>query len=200
MSQSSSIIKFLMSYRYLALFPLACLEGPIVALAVGFLVHLGYFMFIPAYFVMILGDFVPDSLYYAIGRFGNKEKLVLKYDTKSKLISRNFGYLERVWHKHTLKTMFVSKLAYAFSIPLLVTAGLVRLPYRKFVWQALIVTLFQYGVLMTVGYLLGKSYEVAVPYVKGVAIIIAVIAIVFVAGYFMLQKYIKNKVVEEIEK
>ena len=181
---------------YLALFPIACLEGPIVALAVGFLVHLGYFSFIPAYLVMMLGDFGPDSLYYAIGRFGNKEKLIKRYDTKSKLISRHFDYLERVWHKHTLKTMFVSKLAYGLSIPLLVTSGLVRLSYWKFVWQALIVTMFQYGLLMVVGYYLGQSYELAIPYVKNVGIIIAVAAVVVIIMYFLFQKRMKNKVIK----
>ena len=148
---------------------------------------------------MILGDFLPDSLYYYIGRFSNKEKLIAKYDTKSKLISRHLGHLEHLWHNHTLKTMFVSKLAYGLSIPLLVTAGLVHLRYRKFVWQALIVTLFQYGLLMIVGYYLGQSYERAIPYVKDIGIIIAVIAILFVVIYFLVQRYIKNKLIKEIE-
>jgi len=83
MFQTSIIFNFLLQYRYLALFPLACIEGPILALVVGFMVHLGYFSFIPAYFIMVLGDFVPDSVYYFIGRFGDKEKLI-------KAILKNF--------------------------------------------------------------------------------------------------------------
>ena len=196
MFQSSAILATLMKYRYIALFPLACLEGPVLALAVGFMVYLGYFSFIPAYFVMMLGDFGPDSLYYAIGRFGNKNNLTKKYDTKSKLISQHFEYLDRAWHKHTLKTMFVSKLAYGLSIPLLITSGMSQIPYRKFIWQALIATLFQYGLLMLVGFYLGQSYQLAIPYVKDVGIIIAIIAVLFVVAYFLFQKRMKNKVVK----
>ena len=92
--------------------------------------------------------------------------------------------------------MFVSKLAYGLSIPLLVTSGLVRLSYWKFVWQALIVTMFQYGLLMVVGYYLGQSYELAIPYVKNVGIIIAVAAVVVIIMYFLFQKRMKNKVIK----
>ncbi len=33
---TSEILHLLITYRYLALFPLACIEGPLVSLAVGF--------------------------------------------------------------------------------------------------------------------------------------------------------------------
>ncbi len=200
MPQSQIILKYLSAYGYIALVPLAMLEGPIIALVAGFMVYLGVFSFIPAYLIMLLGDFVPDSAYYAIGYYGKKDKLITKYDTKSKLISRHFGYIEKLWHGHTMKTMFVSKLAYGFSIPLLVTAGLVRLPYKKFIWQALIVTLFQYGLLMTIGYFLGQSYMSAAPYVKNIEIIIAVVAVLVIVLYFLIQRYFGKKIskIEEI--
>ena len=199
MSETSSILKFIISYRYAALFPLACIEGPIVALAVGFLVHLGYLSFVPAFLVLLLGDFIPDSIYYYIGRFGNKEKLLKKYDTKSKLISRHFSYLERIWQKNTWKTMFVCKLAYGLSTPLLILAGLVRVSYFNFIYRSVVVTILNYGLLMLLGYYLGESYGKAIPYVKDVGIIIAIIAIIFTITYFLVQKYITNKVVEKIE-
>ena len=196
----ATVIKFFSNYRYLALFPLACIEGPIVALGAGFMVHSGYLLVIPAFLVMLLGDFIPDSIYYFIGRFGNKEKLLKKYDTKSGLVSRHFGYIEKAWQEHTTKTMFVCKLAYGFSIPLLILAGFTRVSYIQFVWRSLVVTLFQYGLLMLVGYYLGQSYQSAIPYVKDVGIIIAIVAIIFIFLYFLVQRYMKNKVIKIIEK
>lgn len=193
------LLALLTHYKYLVIFPLACIEGPIVALVVGFMSHLGYISILPAFFVMLLGDFFPDSIYYYIGRLSNKEKLLSKYDTKTKLISRHFVYLDRVWHKHTWKTMFVCKLAYGLSTPLLILAGLVRLPYWKFIYRSLTVTVLNYGLLVLLGYYLGQSYEKAIPYVKNIGIIIAIVAIVFVFIYFLIQRYIKNKITEEVE-
>ncbi len=196
MPSVTQILAYLLAYKYLALLPLALLEGPIIALVVGFFVYMGYLSAIPAYLVMIMGDFFPDSLYYAIGRYGKKEVLIRKYDTKSKLISRHFPFLEKIWGEHTMKTMFVSKLAYGFSIPLLISAGLVRVPYWKFVWQALVVTLFQYGLLMFIGFALGHSYLTAIPYIKDVGVIIAVIAVLIIIGYFMVQRYMRKKIIK----
>src|SRR4051812_19585297 len=97
MFQPSSLIGILIKYRYVALFPLAVIEGLIVALAVGFMVRLGYFSFIPAYGVMILGDFIPDSLYYAIGRYGNRTQTMERHLQKIKTLSRNIVFLGKMW-------------------------------------------------------------------------------------------------------
>ena len=200
MFQSSAALGILIKYRYLALFPLACIEGPIIALAVGFMIHLGYLSFIPDFLILILGDFIPDSIYYFIGNLNNKEKIFNKYDTKSKLISKNFKHIEGMWQNHSLKTMLVCKLAYGLSTPLLILAGLTRISYFKFIWQSVTVTIFNYGILMLLGYFLGKSYQTAIPYVKDIGVIIAVTAIIFFVIYFSFQKYMTNKIIETIEK
>ena len=107
-------------------------------------------------------------------------------------------FLENAWKKHTIKTMFVSKLAYGLSTPLLVTSGLVRLPYVRFVRWALLVTIFQYGLLMTIGYYLGRSYDSAIGYVHYAEIIVAAFAVLFIIGFFAIQKYARRKV-EQME-
>lgn len=196
MLQSQAIIKFLTTYKYLALFPLACIEGPIIALVVGFLTRLGYLNFLLAFSIMILGDFIPDTIYYSIGYFGNRNKIIEKYDTKSKIISRHMMFLNKMWSKHTVKTMFMSKLAYGISTPLLVSAGVVHLSYKKFIWPALYVTIFQYGVIMAVGYYLGNSYGLAENYIIHTTIIVAVLAGIFIAVYFIMQKYVRNKFIQ----
>ncbi|MCX6755784.1 MAG: VTT domain-containing protein [Candidatus Nomurabacteria bacterium] len=194
----SFFLKFFLANRYWTLLPLALVEGPILALAVGFMAHIGYFNFIYALIIIILGDFLPDSAYYALGRFGNKEKILARFDTKSKIISSHFNFIEKAWKEHTTKTMFISKIAYGLSTPLLITAGLAKLEYWRFVRWALCVTVIQYGILMTLGYYLGSSYSNATFYVKDAGILVAIIATVFIFGFFALQKYTRKKV-EEID-
>lgn len=189
-----------MKYRYAALFPLSALEGPIISLLVGFLVHLGYLSFLPAYAILILGDVIPDSVYYYIGRLGDHKKITEKYGPKLKGVAASFEIIERLWRDHPRKTMFFSKLAYGLSIPFLLSAGLVKMTFAKFLEYTIPATLFQYGLLMVVGYYLGKSFEAAIKYIKYGGILIALLVVVFIVVYIFMLKYARKKIVEmEIE-
>ena len=139
--------------------------------------------------MLILGDLIPDTIYYYIGRFGNKRKIMEKYGSRLNLI-------EKLWREHGKKTMFLSKLAYSLSIPFLISAGLVKMPFRKFISYAFPVTLFQYGVIMAIGYFLGHSYQLAERYIQYAYIIVAAILIVFIIGYILVVKYARRQIKE----
>jgi membrane protein DedA with SNARE-associated domain len=196
-----TLISLILAYRYWILFPLACLEGPILALVIGFLVHLGYFDILPAFLLMCAGDFFPDNIYYYLGRIGQQKNFLEKYGTRLKFVTDNFAMIEKLWKDHSLKMMFLSKLAYGLSTPLLISAGLAKMPFRKFVTQAFIVTLFQYGVILTLGYYLGYSYVYAAKYIKLVSVILALVLVIFIFTYVNIQKYAKRqlKKLEEAE-
>lgn len=189
-----AFIPLLKQYGYFILFPLAAIEGPAISLLVGFLIYLGYFHFLPAYGVLILGDLIPDTIYYYIGRFGNRKKITEKYGKNFKLLHQNFGLIEKLWHDHGRKTMFFSKLAYGLSTPFLMSAGLVGMPLGRFVAYALPVTLFQYAVFLTLGFLLGHSYQLAAPYIKYVGITIGVFLLVLILIYAFFVKYARKQI------
>jgi len=195
MFEGQALINLILVYRYWILFPVACLEGPFLALAIGFLVHLGYLSLIPSFLIMILGDLIPDTIYYYIGRRGDSKKLIAKYGERLKMISASFSIIEKLWATHPRKTMFFSKLAYGLSIPFLISAGLVKMSLKNFISYTIPATLFQYGVLMAIGYYLGKSYELAVNYVKGGYILVSIIMIGVIAGYALFVKYSRKQIV-----
>jgi len=189
------ILQLIEQYRYLILFPLAAFEGPIVALVAGFAVHMGFLSFIPSYMVLILGDLIPDVIYYYIGRFGNTTKIVEKYRTKSGgIISNNFNVMERLWSTHPRKTMFLSKLAYGLSTPFLISAGLVKMPLKQFLSYTIPISLLQYMVILTIGYFLGKSYEVAAKYIKYGGYLFAALLVVFIIGYVFAFRYARKEI------
>ena len=202
MPQPQDIINLLIQYRYLVLFPLAAIEGPIIALFAGFFVYLGYFQFVPAFLILILGDLIPDTIYYFIGRFGNKKRLIEKYSARSNLVSRNFNLIEKLWRDHGRKTMFFSKLAYGLSTPFLISAGLVNMPWKTFISYTLPITMIQYAAIMIIGFYLGHSYKLALSYIKDAGFFVAAALIIFVAGYIVLQRYAYRAIVkmEEEEK
>ncbi len=182
-----TIITYVSHYKYLALLVLAILEGPIVALVAGFLVRIGTLGLLPTMGILMLGD-LPDSICYAIGRYGAKKR----NEKKNPKLAKLQDWAEKLWREHPTKAMFISKLAYGLSLPLLITAGMSKMKYREFIWRALIVTAFQYGVLMTVGYLLGNFYASAAPYIKDIQIGIAALAVVAIAAFFFIQYRVRT--------
>ena len=186
------MVLLLTKYGYFILFPLAAIEGPIVSLVVGFFVRLGYFAFLPAYGILILGDLIPDTIYYYIGRFGNKRKIMEKYGSRLNLV-------EKLWREHGKKTMFLSKLAYGLSTAFLISAGLVNMPLKRFISYTLPITILQYGAIMAIGYYLGSSYQLAAKYIDYAGIIIAVIFVIFITGYIFFIKYARRQI-EKMEK
>jgi len=190
------IIFLITNYGYLILFPIAAIEGPIVSLAVGFLVSLGYFHFLPAYIILIFGDLIPDTFYYYLGRFGNQKKILEKYNRRFGFILKNLHHLEKLWHNHGKKVMFLSKLSYGLSTPFLISAGLVDLPAKKFFLYALPVTIFQYAVIMSIGYFLGHSYLLALKYIEYTSIFVLFALVLFVSGYVLFSNYIRHQIID----
>jgi len=181
------LISLLTNYGYFILFPLAAFEGPLVSLIAGFLVRLGYFSFLPVLIILVLGDVIPDVIYYYIGRFGSRRKIIEKYGS-------HLNLLEKLWREHGKKTMFFSKIAYGLSTPLLISAGLVKMPIRQFVSYTIPISITLYTVIITIGYYLGNSYQLAAKYINFAEIIIAVIFVIFIAVYVFSAKYARRQI------
>ena len=182
----------ILKFKYLILLPLAAIEGPIVSLIAGFLVYSGYLNPIISFIILILGDVIPDSIYYYIGRFGNKRDL----QSKIKIISNNYKTIETMWLEHGKKTMFLGKLAYGLSNLFLINAGLVKMPFKRFMTYAFIVTIIQFGIFMFIGYYLGGSYDLISRHIKDAEMLIAIFAILFFTVYLAFSKYARKKVLE----
>ncbi len=198
--QMNSLILIIIKYKYAVLFPFAAFEGPVLAVVIGVLIHEGYLLFLPSYLILILGDVIPDTIYYYLGRLGKHKKLIERYGSKLKVISGNFHLVEKLWKDHPRKTMFLSKLAYGLSTPFLISAGLVKMPFRKFISLTIPITLIQYAFFLTLGYYLGQSYTVAEKYIKYGGLLIALALVLFIAGYIYLSKYARNQLKELDEK
>ena len=190
-----SIMQLLLTYRYAVLFPLAAIEGPIVSFIVGFLISLGYFNPFVAYIILIFGDFIPDSLLYMFGKHAARKSFIDRYGKRFGITERHFNVIARLWHEHSLKTMFFSKLAYGLSTPFLISAGLAHMPSRKFYTAAIPITMFQYAVLMTLGYYFGNSYTIFGKYLQNAEIIIAVVVVAVIVGYYAFSVSLREKII-----
>ena len=177
------------------LFPLAAFEGPVVSLVVGFLILSGTLAFWPAYIILLFGDIIPDTIYYFLGYFSDKVKFIQKHFFKSETIKKNLDIINNLWEKYPFKMMFFSKLAYGFATPFLISAGLTKMPYKKFISYTIPITCFQYAVFVGIGYYLGKSYEIAIKYVDFFYIFMAITISIFIIFYIHMVKYARKTII-----
>jgi membrane protein DedA with SNARE-associated domain len=202
MPSLSAISELAQAHQVLAyglLFVFALFGGPTVALFAGFLARLGYLDIFAAYCILIAGDYFPDTAYYYIGKYAHSkgwvEKLARHFTSKSTSgspgsspILENKSMLENLWKNHTGKMMLFSKQAYGLSSVLLISSGLANVSYRRFISYALSITIVQYIVFAGLGYVLGYSYAAAGPYISYLRWAAAAVAIIFIAGFILIQK------------
>ncbi len=165
----------MLTYRYAILVPIGFIEGPISSFIVGTLVASGFLQAVPAYLLYVASDIFPDAILYGLGRYGKNlafvKRMLAEHDGAADSIER----LRRLWFDHTLATMTVSKLAYGFAPPMLVSAGFVNLPPRRYFPCALLITLLQYALFITLGYYFSSAFTLISRSLIGVQTLAAIV-------------------------
>lgn len=187
------VLQSLLHYKYIVLFLAAASEGPVVSLFAGYLIRSNFLFFLPAFFILLLGDFIPDSFLYFIGFFADRVKFLQKYIFQSKNFQRHFPAVERLWHKHPLKMMFFGKLAYGMAGIFLISAGAAKISYKKFISCTVPVSAVQYGILVAIGYAAGSFYPAIREYFGEVYFIVTALIVAF-AGFYILARRSRQQV------
>lgn len=180
-------IHLLLNYKYLILFPLAILEGPIIVVVAGFLVTLGYMDIFIVYAVALIGDFVGDTTLYGLGRWG--KMFVHKYGhyigaSKDRLEQAKIFFAE----KHT-KAITMSKLFHGVGSAGLVAAGVLAVPYRRYIKTAMLVTIVQSAVFLFLGIVFGHAYVRIAKYLDLYAQAIGIVVVVLIVSTVIYKLY-----------
>lgn len=189
----SSALATLEFYRYPLVFLGAIVEGPILMMASGVLLHVGNFSFLPLYITLILGDFAADIIWYAVG-YKAAEPFLRRFGHFFGVSRSVFLKMEEVFRRHDAKILFISKITmgFGFAIATLMAAGAMRVSFRKFLVLNLMGGFIWTGLLIAVGYFLGNAYMLVDKSLK-VLFIIAVSIIIFSLFYgfilFLRRKY-----------
>lgn len=174
-------------YKYIVIFPLAIIEGPIITILSGFLASLGSLNPVFAYLVIVAGDVVGDSFYYLIGRYSNHlpKKLISFFGlTKGRII-----YMEEKFKNNPKKIFSFGKAAHGLGAIILFASGLSRYSYKKFLIYNLILTLIKSLILIVIGYYFGRAYLSFKAYLDYGALFLATL---FVFIYVIFLKYSKS--------
>ncbi len=184
------LLSVLETYRYAVLFPIAFLEGPILSVMVGFLVSAGFIKLLPSFGILMFADVVRDVASYYVGKWWHPKFAVTR-------LGKRMAGMDRLWHEHTFKAMMLAKWSYGLSFPLLISAGLAKIPVRSFIINALFATTLQYAVLMAVGYYFGESYEVVGTYIVNAQIAVAIGLVLVIAGIVAFSKFVRKELPSE---
>ncbi|MDO8511823.1 MAG: DedA family protein [bacterium] len=180
------ISQWLLNYRYLILFPLIVLEGPITVITAGVLTSVGLLNFFLVYFVAVIGDLAGDSLYYSIGRYGRKH--LDRWGRFIGLPKERLEKMETHFKDHGGKTLIAGKLSHAIGAIVLVSAGIARIPFRKFIIFNLWATLPKSLVLLLIGYYFGNTFIHLQRYFDFAWLGALVATVLFILVYLFLRK------------
>lgn len=154
---SPFLFNLVLHYKYLFLFPITAIEGPLITMAAGFLVTLGVINPFIALPIIVAGDVTSDVFYYFVGRYGERWRL-------TRWIIRRFTFethkekIGPAFEKHGGKILLFGKLTHAFGAVFLIGAGYFDMNLPLFIWYNTIGTIIKSSILMYVGYLAGSAY------------------------------------------
>ncbi len=149
-------------YGYLALLPLAVIEGPAVTVLAAFLAAQGMFDVAGVYAIVVLADLLGDGLYYAVGRWAGRRwarqrPAALGGDWAARLRRRIEVLAPRIRTRAGAMLLF-GKLTHSAGFAVLLAAGAARVPFGRFLAFNLLGTLPKSLVLVLLGYWFGKLY------------------------------------------
>ncbi len=138
-------------WSYPLLTGLVILEGRIVTLLAAVAASLGY-MRLPLVIVCaIVGGMVADGLWYLLGYKYGKEP-VLRYGRWLGLRRHHLERVQSEMQEHGPRLLFVAKAFSVLVIPVLVAAGMARVPFRRWFPIVLLGELVWVPALAVIGY------------------------------------------------
>ncbi|MEI6587781.1 MAG: DedA family protein [Candidatus Moraniibacteriota bacterium] len=171
------IFHFLQYYGYWLMLPLMIIEGPVVTLLSAMMASLGAFNIFVVFLLSIAGDLIGDVLFYYFGyKFGlGFARGVGKYiGITEKLVSRMEKYFER----HGGKTIFLVKSTTGLCWATFVTAGIVKMNFRKFLKYSFYGGIIWSGFLVVMGYFYGYLWREIRDNIKWIGWVIFIVAII----------------------
>lgn len=182
------IVQLLTHYGYLILLPIAVLEGPIISIIAGFLASQGILGFFFSYLILLLGDLGGDVIYYSIGRWGGF-RFISRWGSKIGVTTERIAKVDRHFVDHGGKTLLFGKWTQTVGAPILVTAGIIKMPFWRYILFNILGSIPKSLVLITLGFYFGRSYNKWIGYIDIISwILFGLVIIGFLIYYFKKRK------------
>lgn len=190
----SQIISWVEASKYALLFVGSIAEGPVLTLTSGFLIRLKQLDAVPAYFLLVAGDFTADIVWYSIGRHGAR-KIINKFGNFFNITPEIISKVEKRFHTYHAPILFVSKITmgFGFGLATLLVAGMLKVPLKNYILLNLAGGFVWTALLLLVGYFFGNAYMlVAKPF--RIVFLSLLIALVILSLYGINRYLVKKEI------
>lgn len=177
---------------YALIIVLACAEGPILSMLFGVLIRFDLFPFWPVYAALMAGDLIGDIVWYYIGyRYGHG--FIRRFGHRFGITEESVARMTKFFHKYKHPILFISKITNGLGLALvtLMTAGMAKIPFWKYMLVNLLGQLIWSGFLLGVGYFFSNLY-IQIDNILGRITIIAGAAL-FLFLMYRFQKQLRKK-------
>ncbi len=183
-------------WTYLLLFVLVAFEGTFAILLGAAAASAGLMRPVPVFFAAAAGNLAADTLWYLLGYFGKQEWL-FHFGRRLGVQPELMEHLKHTITKHATKVMFLAKATSSFVIPTLVTAGLLRIPFRRWFPYFILSETLWTGALVLIGYFATESLKRVQQGLNYLLLAIPLVFVVFmvVAG----RRLLRTVAAEDIE-
>ncbi len=156
----SHLLTLIESSKYFLLFIGSYVEGSVVMMTGGILIHLGSATILKTFVALYAGDILSDITLYIVGYFGAR-KLVARFGGVIGVTPEIIDKVEIRFKRHHLWILIISKLTMGFGLAYatLITAGITRVPFWKYLSVNAIGGIVWIPFLMTLGYYFGNIFD-----------------------------------------
>ena len=153
------LMRFIAEYTYFVIAPAAFALGPIVGLAAGVLLRLDVIALVPTCLALATGELGGDVLWYWLGhRYG--DSFIRRFGHYVGITERAVFSAKKLFADHHDMVIFSSKLTsgLGFGSVIMFTAGLSRVPFRRYMMLNIAGQFLWTAGLLSIGYFLGHIY------------------------------------------
>ncbi len=136
----------------------------------------------PAYAACLFGALLGDSLMYAIGYHFGRSVLLEHRILARHLTPERERQIEQMISQHGFKVLFVSRFLLGFRTPVFLTAGILRMPVRKFLLYDGLSATVVVSVFFALAYRYGEGIQDWWKYIRGAEYALTGTVVLCIAG------------------
>lgn len=155
------------------LLPLSILEGPVVTVLAGWLSSLGLLDLRAVLGVAVLGDVLGDLLLYGLGR-RVLPLLSRGWRRRLGLSAGRMAQLVRHFRDRGPRTLVLAKLTHSVGAPVLVAAGMARMPVLPFMLANLFAAVPKTLLLVGLGWTFGAAWAEVGDWIGRASLLLAI--------------------------
>lgn len=181
-------------WSYLILALLVLIEGPIAILLASAASSAGLMRPVLVFFSAAIGNLTADTLWWLLG-YAGKTEWIQHWGRRLGIRESLVEHLKHNMIKHATRVLFLAKITVSFSIPALIAAGLLRIPWKRWFPYFIIAETLWTGSLVLIGYYTTealKRVEQGVEY-AALAVSIVFVALMIMAGRRLLRQLDKEE-------